>query len=428
MLLFDLSPMYIKSAILVNKDSLENKLLEQSLSEIKEIKYFKQNLSIEINNNKIYFLKVNLIKFEDFKKSNEFSAIFSFLENIRKKSSSDYPIDPNAFLKRKSFSSSEFSFSDGILEKDDLTYKSISQNHIQNSKEKFDNENNLEISYKNCIENENNYSFKQINAYYCGILKSELEKNLEETFCCRLIKTGHTNQLTIFGLDYIFKHIEKSFFFLPGQKVSNLVKVGRLDEVTEKNYTNIYEEFYPFIMANILEGTSVYKVESKENYTRIGGNNFGASSYWSLVSMICGYDDPEKAVEDAIKGNNELIDLSVSDIYGGGYGTFNLDSSLIACSFGKIKYINDMNEIDKKDISRSLMTLMCVTASQICAFLAKQENIKNIIIVGNSFESLEFMQMVQMCVGYFSEDKCKAYFSQYSPFINLIGMVVLLEL
>jgi len=453
----------MKGAIIVKKDSSDNEYLNKLLQNIHEFKYFKPSLFLEINSNKIYFFKLNLVKINDFKNSEEFHAINDFIENL-KTNPFDNQNDPNAFLKYKSFGS--------IEELDFAKGNNIKNTEYPSSKENFDNmktcyknldHNNFEnfrITYKNhemdnlkngsemlyssnicdyCDENKkidihntsnhrNEIKINKINAYYCGILKGDLEKTFSELFNCNLIKTGHINQLTILGLDYIFCNIEKSFFYLPGQKVSNLVKVGKLEEVTQKTYTNINEEFYPFVMANILEGISVYKVESIEKFSRIGGSIFGASSYWSLVSMICGYDDPEKAVEDAIKGNNELIDLSVGDIYGGGYGTFNLDSSLIASSFGKIKYINDLSEIDKKDISRSLMTLMCVSASQICAFLAKQENIKNIIIVGNSFESLEFMQMVQMCVGYFSEDKCRAYFSQYSPFINLIGMIMHLDL
>lgn len=480
MLFFDLSPMYVKSAILVRKDSTERISFENSLNKIKEFKYFKPSLSLEIHENKIYFFKINLVKFDDFKKSLEFTAIFNFLEEIRKPGYADHSAqDPNGFLKSKSFLSLD-SF-EGNIETEANSDFLITQKQAENLKNyhtgkeaneisntndnnsnninkikinnddneinedpeinnNFNNNNsnrinsnsnnfsNSSINTENNQNEKNNKSHKKINAYYCGILKNDLENYLETLFCCKLIKTGHTNQLTVLGLDFIFNNIEKSFFYLPGQKISNLVKVGKLTEVTEKTYTNIHQNFYPFVMANILEGTSVYKVESKEKFARIGGSNFGASSYWSLVSMICGYDDPEKAVEDAIKGNNELIDLSVSDIYGGGYDTFNLDSSLIASSFGKIKHINDLGEIDRKDISRSLMTLMCVTASQICAFLAKQESIQNILIVGNSFESLEFMQMVQMCVGYYSEDKCKAYFSQYSPFINLIGMIILLGL
>lgn len=264
----------------------------------------------------------------------------------------------------------------------------------------------------------------KIIGYYCGILKDDLEEKMKNLFNCELKKLGNINKLSIYGIDYIVKNIEKGFFYLPGQEIFNLVKVGHLEKVTEKKYIRFEHDFYPFIMANVLEGVSVYKVENKDYYTRVGGNGFGASTYWSLVSMICGYDDPEKAVEDAIKGNNELIDLSISDIYGGGYDTFGLDSSLIAASFGKLKHVEDMNDVNRQDISRSLMTLLCVTASQICGLIAKQEKIKNILIVGNAFEALEFMQMVQMCVSYYSDETSNAYFTPYSPFINLIGMIL----
>jgi type II pantothenate kinase len=130
------------------------------------------------------------------------------------------------------------------------------------------------------------------------------------------------------GLEYIAENIEDSFFELPGQSIYNLVQVGhKLNEVTQKNYVSLKGKLYPLLIANILEGTSVYKVEGPDSMTRIGGTSFGSTTYWSLVSLTCGYDDPEVAVKDAIKGNNELIDLSVGDIYGGTYETFNLNSS-----------------------------------------------------------------------------------------------------
>lgn len=412
MLLFDLSPMYIKCAIKIKKDSKELHFFEKSLLEIQSCNYFKFSLSLEINGYKYYFLKINVVKIEDFKQSNELKAIKAFLALIRL--SQD-------FKELSNFNPNTIDIDSSISKEQDLisTTNLIEKNINEKS-------NSLDIQLVNDISDQNQAN--KIPAYYCGILKNNIGNYIEELFECKLIKCGHINQLTILGLDYIFYNIKNSFFFLPGQKIHNLVKVGKLDEVTEKNYTNIDDNLYSFVMANILEGTSLYKVEDKNTFYRIGGTSFGSSSYWSLVSMICGYDDPEKAVEDAIKGNNDLIDLSVQDIYGGGYGTFNLDSSLIASSFGKIKHINDMSQIERQDISRSLMTLFCVTASQICAFLAKQEKITNILIVGNSFESLEFMQMVQMCVNYYSEDKCKAYFTEYSPFINLIGMAVYMKI
>jgi type II pantothenate kinase len=138
--------------------------------------------------------------------------------------------------------------------------------------------------------------------------------------------------------------------------------------------------------------------------------------------MACGYDDPEEAVKDAFKGNNELIDLSVGDIYGGSYDQFGLDSSIIASSFGKLKYVEDMSSVNKEDVSRSLMTMLCVIVSQVTALFAVNEKVNKVIVVGNPFEALEFMQMVQIGTHYYSSNQVRAYFSDYSPYINLIGM------
>lgn len=144
--------------------------------------------------------------------------------------------------------------------------------------------------------------------------------------------------------------------------------------------------------------------------------------------MTGGYDDPEEAVRDALKGNNELIDLSVGDIYGGSYQQFGLESDLIASSFGKLKYIEDINSVNKADISRSLLTLLCVTIGQTMALLALSGGVDRVIVLGNPFECLEFLQMLQMGVDYFSQHKVKAYFSNYSTNINLIGLCRQLEL
>ena len=274
------------------------------------------------------------------------------------------------------------------------------------------------------------YSLNEIQtAYYCGILSEKLETFILVTFNVRCVKIGHLNQLSIYGLDYISQNVPCCIFNLPGQSIYNLVQVGhKLNEVTQKNYTNLKDSLYPFLMANVSEGTSIYRVDSPSKFIRVGGSTFGITTYWSLVSLSCGYDDPEKAVKDAIKGNNELIDLSVGDIYGGTYEQFNLNSSLIASSFGKLKNVKDIKDVKKEDISRSLMTLMCAAISLTTALIAKNSGVNKVIVVGNPFECLEFMQMIQMVTNYASGDTVDSYFSDYAPFINIIGMCKQLEL
>jgi pantothenate kinase len=352
MLIFDIGPAYIKSAIILSADSEIKEYLEKELEANKQkFEFIVTNLTVKYKDKMLFFFKINLFRLEAFKKSYDYEIIKTIISK----------------------------------------------------------ESTLEPSDK-C-------------SYFCGPIYEKVQKVLNDLFGRECVKIGHVNKLSILGLEYIAENIPNSFFDLPGQSICNLVQVGhKLNEVTKKNYVCLKDNLFPILFANIIEGTSVYKAESADNFSRIGGTTFGATTYWSLVSLTCGYDDPEVAVKDAIKGNNELIDLSVGDIYGGTYEQFNLNSSLIASSFGKLKNVDDVNKVNKEDISRSLLTLLCVTISQITAMFATNSNVSKVIVLGNPFECLEFMQMVQMGTDYFSGETVNAYFSDYSPYINLIGM------
>ncbi len=367
MLFFEIGAVYIRSAIVYRKKEVDSIFTNAFKNEEIKFQYFQNNLNVEYKQNKLCFFKINLFRLEDFLKSNDYELIKTVLNEIK-------------------------------IEKNDISQ----------------------------IINEN---VKEVLSYYSGPMHQKAEFVINKFFNTKPKKMGHVNQLSIYGLEYIAENIPNSFFDLPGQSIYNLVKVGhKLDEVTQKNYLSLKDNLFPYLFANIMEGTSVYKVEGVDNFQRIGGSTFGATTYWSLVSLTCGYDDPEIAVKDAIKGNNELIDLSVGDIYGGTYEQFSLNSSLIASSFGKLKNVENIDEVKKEDISRSLLTLLCVNISQVLALNAKNSNVEKVIILGNPFECLEFMQMVQMATNYFSGESVRAYFSDYSPYINLIGMCRQIEL
>ena len=115
-----------------------------------------------------------------------------------------------------------------------------------------------------------------------------------------------------------------------------------------------------------------------------------------------------------------IASLSVGDIYGGKYEQFGLDQDLIASSFGKIK--TNKEKVSNADISRSFLTLLGVNVSQISYLWANSANVDKVVLVGTTIECLEFMQMVQMTINYVSGEKIKTLFSDYSSYINLIGM------
>ena len=131
-------------------------------------------------------------------------------------------------------------------------------------------------------------------------------------------------------------------------------------------------------------------------------------------------------MNEAFKGNNEYIDLSVGDIYGGDYEGVSLGADLIASSFSKVN-ISNMDMIEKKDIGKSLAIFYGVTYSQVAAMLSSKEEINNMIISGDTFDSLELMQMIQSCLDSFSQGSKNAVFSDYSKYFEIIGMTVELD-
>ena len=260
--------------------------------------------------------------------------------------------------------------------------------------------------------------------YYCGKPQGKDSELITLLFPdLNEIKQGKNTQLSVIGVDFLNKNFDKPFFCLPYQTISDLVKIGKFnyDHTIDSKIYLEDSSIFPLLIANIIEGVSIYKVESISDYSRVGGCSFGATTYWSLLQLTCGYTDPLEAVKDAIEGQNELIDLSVKDIFGQGYDLFGLPPDLIASSFGKLKYLKDMSNVEKKDISRSLLTLMCVTLSQTIAFTAINENIRKVLVTGNPFECLEFMQMVMISIQYFSNKGVSAYFTDYSAYLNLLG-------
>lgn len=380
MLLLQINPVYIRCGLLLQ----ETKELNEEINAINnQFTYFELPLLIHYNKMLLMFLKINFFGVDEFKKSIDYDFIMGKLG-----------------LKQS------------LNEEDRSNEKIILTKHKDS------------ITILNSPRNKNPYlPF----CYYCGHLTGQKEMIILELFKMKCIKGGHENHLSILGIDYIATHIEDSFFNLPSESVSSMIQVSKgIKKVTEKHKLSLKDKLYPYLMSNILEGVSVYRVDSIDNYTRIGGTAFGITSWWSLVSLSCKYEDPEKAINDALAGDNELIDLSVGDIYGGKYDQFNLDANLIASSFGKLKYVKDIQTIAPKDISKSLVILLSSTLSQITGLLGRSTGVDKVIITGNPFTCLEFMQMLQICTEMFSKKTVTEIFSEYSPYVDLIGMMIYL--
>lgn len=258
-----------------------------------------------------------------------------------------------------------------------------------------------------------------MNDFYLSVLNDLFSQ-------CKLVKIEKKSiQLSIFALEFMHSkqanlfHVESTF---NSAFPSNQIFVPI--EECNKKYHSLSQDLYPYILANIIEGSSIYRVDSKYSFTRLGGSTFGATTFWALAQISCGYKTPDEAILEGMKGDPKKIDLSVGDIYGTNYEGYKLPKDLIASSFGNVKKLKDQSTIEKKDICRSLLSLFCICNSQLLGLYSSINNINQVILTGNPLQVLELMHLIQSSVNYSSKGNATALFSDYGPYLTLIGIYV----
>ena len=115
----------------------------------------------------------------------------------------------------------------------------------------------------------------------------------------------------------------------------------------------------------------------------MAGSPIGLTMYLGVIRMLNLFDDPTDSVTAAIEGDSSNIDFDVGDIYGGGYDGLGLPKQMLASSFAKLKDYGD-DELSmkvkhdnnfKKDICRSLMTMVTINSLLFAKSIAQIEKI-----------------------------------------------------
>ncbi len=112
------------------------------------------------------------------------------------------------------------------------------------------------------------------------------------------------------------------------------------------------------------------------------------------MRLINLYDDPLQAVHGGCVGDSSNVDMSVGDIYGPGFKRHGLSSERIACSFGKLKNVeNPKEKINKDDFARSLITMIVVNTIIQASLIAEIHKKRNIVTVGHHMNAHDYLQM-----------------------------------
>jgi type II pantothenate kinase len=149
-------------------------------------------------------------------------------------------------------------------------------------------------------------------------------------------------------------------FKLHGPVNTKINQAGKIDNSLKpmQHFFSLGRQIYPYLLVNLRSGASFIRVDAPDNYKRVAGTSIGVSLAWGISRYLSIFKDPSDLCESALKGDSSKIDMSVGDIYGGEYKGLGMPSNMIASSFGKLKDLDNCDQISKDDVARSLLTLI----------------------------------------------------------------------
>ncbi|KAK0087884.1 hypothetical protein PV325_013873 [Microctonus aethiopoides] len=224
----------------------------------------------------------------------------------------------------------------------------------------------------------------------------------EDEICC-LIK----------GCNFLLKNISGEAF--------EFERHGNPEYKFEKAGPNIF----PYLLVNIGSGVSILKVESEEEFERVGGTATGGGTFWGLGSLLTKAKSFDELLELAERGDHRNVDMLVKDIYGGDYSSQGLAGDLIASSFGKVMPYNSTlcgKTFVEADIARSLLFTISNDIGQIASLYASIHNMDKIYFGGYFLRNHPLsMHTISFSIKYWSNGKLKPLFLRHEGYLGAIG-------
>jgi type II pantothenate kinase len=220
---------------------------------------------------------------------------------------------------------------------------------------------------------------------------------------------------TVLSVDFLWEHLKEQLF---EYELLSVPSDGGIS-VAPENYLKVpvkSEHLYPYLLVSVKSGVSIYKVNSVNDYQKIGGSCLGISSIWALLKGD-GIKSFEQLVQEAEEGDSSNVDMTVRDIYGTRY--LNLPEKITASSCGKLK---DFPVSDKKDLTFSLLLMLLFNLGQISAMHCFDLKIESMVVVGSVFLSEFVNRLMRFTLSYYSNGKLRMVFCENSRYLRCLGM------
>ncbi|CCE63478.1 hypothetical protein TPHA_0E03890 [Tetrapisispora phaffii CBS 4417] len=267
------------------------------------------------------------------------------------------------------------------------------------------------------------------------------------------------------GLNMFIHKIKDEVFTYNDIEGMKIIQHSLNSKEDANNNKNIDTLIYPYLLVNIGSGVSILKVESPNEFSRVGGSSLGGGTLWGLLSLITGAKTYDEMLSWAQEGDNTNVDMLVGDIYGSGYSNIGLKSTHIASSFAKVfenrssststETKKDMsNELENlsiddnenpnessritsteiinrrkteksfrnEDISKSLLYAISNNIGQIAYLQAKIHNVHNIYFGGSYIRGhLTTMNTLSYAINFWSDGTKQAFFLKHEGYLGAMG-------
>lgn len=183
-------------------------------------------------------------------------------------------------------------------------------------------------------------------------------------------------------------------------------------------------ELYPFLLVNIGSGVSILKVSGENTYERVSGTSLGGGTFWGLCRALSKLQSFDEAMDASVEGDSNAVDMTVGDIYGtSGYGQFNLKSSTVASSFGKMGTKPDAPpSVCDADLARSLLFMITQNICQVAYLNARRVGTKRIYFCGNFLRRNEMAsRQLSYAIDFWSQSDMEAQFFHHEGFFGALG-------
>ncbi|XP_066546788.1 4'-phosphopantetheine phosphatase isoform X2 [Amia ocellicauda] len=210
------------------------------------------------------------------------------------------------------------------------------------------------------------------------------------------------------GCNFVLKNIPHEAF----------VYVRHAD--SEFRFQNTHPDIFPYLLINIGSGVSIVKVESEDQFERIGGSSIGGGTFWGLGALLTKTKRFDELLQLASRGQHASVDMLVKDIYGGAYGTLGLTGDLIASSFGKSATAD--KEFSKEDMAKSLLHMISNDIGQLACLYAKLHNLTRVYFGGFFIRGHPVtMHTITYSINFFTKGEVQALFLRHEGYLGAIG-------